>query len=81
MPGCGEEVPDIVDINVDMGKLARESTSGPHDEILEDTNKPFVRDMTYEQLEELIEKCVRRVLQGDDINREYAKLRATEKSK
>jgi len=44
-----------------------------------DTNKPFVRDMTYEELEELIETCVRRVLQGDDIKREYAKLKATEK--
>lgn len=49
------------------------------DEPSEDTNKGYVRDMSIDELEELIEKCVRRVLQGEDVKREYAKLRATEK--
>jgi len=44
-----------------------------------ENRKPQVKDLTVIELEELIEKCVRRVLQGEDIKREYLKLRATEK--
>ena len=49
------------------------------DEPSEDTGNPFVRDMTHDELEGLIERCVRRVIKGENIKREYAKLRATEK--
>lgn len=79
MPGCGEEVPEM--LRKELG-LEGGSTSGPHEDIpAEDTNKTFVRDMTYEELEELIETCVRRVLQGDDIKREYERLKATIKNR
>ncbi len=49
------------------------------DESGEDTNKPFVRDLTIDELETLIEKAVRRVLQGEDIRKEYARLQAEKK--
>jgi len=77
MPGCGEEVPK--ELTEALSKLEGGATTGPLPDIQEDTNKPFVRDMQIDELEELIEKCVRRVLQGEDIKREFEKLRAAEK--
>jgi len=89
MPGCGDS-----SLKIDPSKLTPapmpsggSTYSGPYRDPAEfnadvspvDTNKPFVRDMTYDELEELIEKCVRRVLQGEDIKREFERLKAAEK--
>ncbi|KKN19569.1 hypothetical protein LCGC14_0944260 [marine sediment metagenome] len=79
MPGCGEPAIPIYAHKLDLGKLEGGSTSGPHDDVPEDTNKPFVRDLQVDELEELIEKCVRRVLQGEDIKREFEKLQVARK--
>ena len=43
------------------------------------TNKPLVKDLTIDELEELIEKCLRRVLYGAEIRRELERLKAREK--
>lgn len=81
MPGCGEtEIPEgVFEKTLGEGGILRSKISaGPYDDTPASvTNKPFVRDMTYDELEELIEKCVRRVIQGEDVKREYEKLRAS----
>lgn len=72
MPGCGEpqELPEKVDPEY----------HGPFDDKpSEDTNPPFVRDLSVPELEEIIEKCVRRVLQGEDLKREWERIQATRK--
>ncbi len=87
MPGCGEseaenehQVRYANYIGSSKGYKPVPMPSGPpmpcDDAPSEDTNKPFVRDLTVTELEELIEKAVRRVIQGEDIKREWAKLEA-----
>lgn len=95
MPGCGEsEIPDgtfaepLGDGGILRSKVEPalpiyhvKTASGPfNDPPSEDTNLPFVRDLTVPELEELIEKCVRRVLQGEDLKREWAKLQRIRES-
>ena len=43
------------------------------------TSPTFVRDLSVDELEKLIEACVRRVIQGEDIKRELEKLKAATK--
>ena len=83
MPPCGEDnIPKELKGLVDGGApmAVPMPPYGPFkDEPGEDTNKPFVRDLTVDELEELVEKAVRRVLQGEDIKREFARLQAARK--
>lgn len=78
MPGCGEQVPKgLPEGTIDPSTIPY---CGPFDDKpTPDTNKPFVRDMRIDELEELVEKCVRRVLQGEDIKREFERLKAETK--
>lgn len=65
---------------LDVSNPPKGSSGVPHgpfkDDGGEDTNPPFVRDLTVPELEEVIEKCVRRVLDGKDIKREFERLQA-----
>ncbi len=77
MPGCGEPAPGgLPDGTIDPTAIPY---NGPFPDTQEETGSPFVRDLTVPELEEIIEKCVRRVLQGEDIKREWAKLQAARK--
>ena len=86
MPGCGEPQESIFE-PTDHSKLVQgvenfreewsnETKNRAAKRDAENTNPPFVRDLTVTELEALIEKAVRRVIQGEDIKREWAKLEA-----
>ena len=81
---CGQEnIPENIKKALDGIPVIRSDSSTYHgpfkDEPAEDTNKPFVRDLRVDELEELIEKAMRRVLQGEDIKQEFARLQAEKK--
>jgi len=81
MPGCGE-VPQVPLIDGCTPIPVPSIPAGTFDDDKsEATNPPFVRDLTVPELEELIEKAVRRVLQGEDIKREFERLEAAKKHK
>ncbi len=85
MPGCGEsEIPDgVFEKPLGDGGILRSKVDptyhGPFPDTQEDANPPFVRDLTVPELEELIGKAVRRVLQGEDLKREWERLQAARK--